>query len=213
MSAERPTMQQETYSTLRSATDHSFFFRPYSYSATVILIPRLVLSSQSPFIPVGNGKNGCPVNSFLAGQINPEGILCYFWYTFIWKFKQEIRCANSLNLDFVPVDGINDIELDGLNSSAFSPETMDVIKLASKLHWMLVLNAPGFFAIAWGPIKKLIDPRTAAPIQLFANKQKGQKALERFVDKSQLPSDHEGVSPSLSVGFLEEVRHSSLSRQ
>jgi hypothetical protein len=98
---------------------------------------------------------------------------------------------------------------------------MDVIKLASKisdffqqeLHCMLFLSAPGYFSIAWGPIKKLIDPRTAALIQLFANKEKGQKALERFVDKSQLPSDHEGVSPSLSVAFFEEARHSSLIRQ
>jgi hypothetical protein len=192
--------------------------------------PLSVFLSQYPFIPVGRGKNGCPVNYFLAGKINPEGILClttiqklecYFWYSFMWKFKQEIRSAQSLNPDFVRVEGINVIELDGLNSSALSSETMDVIKLASKisdffpetLHCMLVLNAPGFFAIAWGLIKKFIDPRTAARIQLFANKEKGQKALERLIDKSQLPSDYEGGNASLSEAFFKEARDSSLIRQ
>ncbi|KAG7369968.1 CRAL/TRIO domain containing protein [Nitzschia inconspicua] len=192
--------------------------------------PLSVFLSQYPFLPVGRGKNGCPVNYFLAGKINPEGILClttikklecYFWYSFMWKFKNEIRAAQERDPDFVRVEGINVIELDGLSSSALSSETMEVIKMASKisdffpetLHCMLVLNAPGFFAMAWGLIKKFIDPRTAARIQLFANKDKGMKALEKLIDKSQLPLDYDGGNISLSEAFLKESHDPSLIRQ
>ena len=104
--------------------------------------PLSVFLSQYPFLPVGRGKNGCPVNFFLAGRINPEGILClttierlecYFWYSFMWKFKAEVRKAQDLDPDFVRLEGINIIELEGLSASALSSETMEVIKLASKI--------------------------------------------------------------------------------
>jgi hypothetical protein len=192
--------------------------------------PLSVFLSQYPFLPVGRGKNGCPVNYFLAGKINPEGILClttikklesYFWYSFMWKFKNEVRAAQDRDPDFVRLEGINIIELDGLSSSALSSETMDVIKLASKisdffpetLHCMLVLNAPGFFALAWGVIKKFIDARTAARIQLFANKEKGQQALQKLIDKAQLPADYDGTNISIREAFLKEASDASLIRQ
>jgi hypothetical protein len=38
--------------------------------------PFPVFLSQYPFLTIGNGKNGCPVNYFHAGGINPEGIMC-----------------------------------------------------------------------------------------------------------------------------------------
>jgi CRAL/TRIO domain len=202
----------------------------YPNVAESIGAPLSVFLSQYPFLPIGRGKNGCPVNYFLAGKINPEGILClttikklecYFWYSFMWKFKNEIRAAQDVDPDFVRIEGINVIELDGLSSSALSSETMEVIKLASKisdffpetLHCMLVLNAPGFFAMAWGLIKKFIDPRTAARIQLFANKEKGKKALERLIDQSQIASDYGGGNISLSEAFLKEAHDPSLIRQ
>ena len=192
--------------------------------------PVSVFLSQYPFLPIGRGKNGCPVNYFMAGKINPEGIMClttieklesYFWYSFMWKFKDEVRAAQDRDPDFVRLEGINIMELDGLSSSALSSETMEVIKLASKisdffpetLHCMLVLNAPGFFALAWGVIKKFIDARTAARIQLFANKDKGQQALEKLIDKSQLPADYGGTNISLREAFLKEASDPSLIRQ
>lgn len=202
----------------------------YPDVAEAIGAPLSVFLSQYPFLPVGRGKNGCPVNYFLAGRINPEGMLCmttikkleyYFWYSFMWKFKNEVRSAQTFDPDFVRLEGINIVELDGLSSSALSSETMEVIKLASKisdffpetLHCMLVLNAPGFFAMAWGLIKKFIDSRTAARIQLFSNKDRGQKALEKLIDKSQIPSDYGGDNVSLSEAFLKEAHDPSLIRQ
>jgi hypothetical protein len=81
------------------------------------------------------------------------------------------------------------------------------------LHCMLVLNAPGFFALSWGLIKKFIDPRTAARIQLFANVEKGQRALEKLVEISQLPTDYGGANISLKSAFLREAADESILRQ
>lgn len=98
--------------------------------------------SQYPFLPIGRGKNGSPVNYFLAGRINPEGMLSlstkeqltgYFWWSFIYKFRQEIRDSQRLDPDFVRLEGINILDLSGLSSSALSSDTMDVIKMASKI--------------------------------------------------------------------------------
>jgi hypothetical protein len=104
--------------------------------------PFSVFLSQYPFLPIGRAKNGCPVNYFLAGKINPEGILSlstperlqgYFWWSFMYKFKQEIRKAQERDPDFVRVEGINILDLQGLSASALSSETIDVVKLASKI--------------------------------------------------------------------------------
>lgn len=78
---------------------------------------------------------------------------------------------------------------------------------------MIILNAPGFFALSWGLIKKFIDPRTAARIQLFANAEKGQRALENLVDKTQLPTDYGGSNISLKSAFLREAADDSILRQ
>jgi hypothetical protein len=104
--------------------------------------PFTVFLSQYPFLPIGRGKNGCPVNYFQAGQIHPEGIMAlttvkrltgYFWWSFMYKFKQEIRKAQDRDPDFVRIEGINIIDLKGLSASSLSGDTMEVIKLASKI--------------------------------------------------------------------------------
>ena len=67
---------------------------------------------------------------------------------------------------------------------------------------MLVLNAPSFFTFSWKLIKNFIDPRTASRIQLFSSKEKGQKSLEKLVDKNtQIPSDYGGGNISLQEAF------------
>jgi hypothetical protein len=62
-----------------------------------------------------------------------EQLQSYFWYSFMWKFKQEIRMAQEQDPDFVRVEGINIIDLNGLSASALTGETMEVIKVASKI--------------------------------------------------------------------------------
>lgn len=51
----------------------------------------------------------------------------------MYKFKQEIRKAQDRDPDFVRIEGINIIDLKGLSASSLSGDTMEVIKLASKI--------------------------------------------------------------------------------
>ena len=104
--------------------------------------PFSVFLSQYPFLAIGRAKNGCPVNYFQAGRIQPEGILClatventigYFWHSFMYDFKDEIRKSKAENPNFVRCEGINIIDLKELSASKMSSDTMDMIKLASKI--------------------------------------------------------------------------------
>ena len=104
--------------------------------------PLSVFQSQYPFHPLGRGYNGCPIAYFLAGRINPEGILClcsidqlkhYFWYSFMYQMKIEMKESQKQNIDFCKCEGINVIDLKGLSTSALTHETMEVIKLSSKI--------------------------------------------------------------------------------
>ena len=104
--------------------------------------PFSVYLSQYPLLPIGRGKNGCPVNYFQAGKLNPEGIFTlttlpkvqgYFWWTFMWKMKEEIINSQNLDPDFVRVEGINVVDLNGLSAAALTSEAMEVIKIASKI--------------------------------------------------------------------------------
>jgi hypothetical protein len=129
---------QDNQARFEAARDQEFF----PNVSQAIGAPFSVFLSQFPFLPVGRGKNGCPVNYFQAGRINPEGILSlttperlegYFWWSFMWKFKEEIRKAQVLDENFVRVEGINIIDLYGLSSEAMSSETIEIIKLSSKI--------------------------------------------------------------------------------
>ena len=104
--------------------------------------PFPVFLSQYPLLAVGTGKNGCPVNYFQAGHINPQGIMAlttveklegYFWWSFMHKMKSEIRGQQSRNPNAVRCEGINIIDLQGLSRAALSSETMSVIQLAGKI--------------------------------------------------------------------------------
>jgi len=193
--------------------------------------PFSVFLSQYPFLSVGRGKNGSPVNYFRVGKIHPEGIMClvtieqlksYFWYSFMHAFKDKVRASQAEYPEFCRCEGINVLDLSGLSSSCLTIEIMEVIKLCSKisdffpetLHCMLVVNAPSFFTLSWKLIKNFIDPRTASRIQLFSSKEKGQLALEKLIDKEkQIPRDYGGGNISLKEAFLNECSDSKIVRQ
>jgi CRAL/TRIO domain len=104
--------------------------------------PFTVFMTQYPMLPIGKGKNGCTVNYFRAGQINPEGVMAmttlakmehYFWWGYMHQLKADLRQKISDDPDFVRCEGINVIDLEGLNRAALTSETMDCIKLSSKI--------------------------------------------------------------------------------
>ena len=78
---------------------------------------------------------------------------------------------------------------------------------------MLVLNAPKFFSLSWGLIKKFIDPRTAQRIQVFSSEERGLKALQKMVDASEIPLDYGGPNKSVKQAFTEEAADPTLLRQ
>ena len=217
---------EENVGMWKEASKHDFYPDP----SKELGCPFSLFLTQYPFLGLGRGKNGCPVNYFQVGKIHPEGIMClttakqteaYFWHSFMYLFKKEIKRAQAENPDFVRCEGINIIDLQGLSASAITSETMDVIKIASKisdffpetLHCMLVLNAPSFFSFSWSVIKKFIDPRTASRIQVFSSTEKGLKALFDLVDKKQIPIDYGGSNKSVASALLEQSADPSITRQ
>eukprot|EP00980_Cylindrotheca_fusiformis_P021916 scaffold8747_cov96-Cylindrotheca_fusiformis.AAC.11 len=217
---------EENQPLFERAQKHDFYPDP----TQTLGAPVSVFLSQYPFLPMGWAKNGCPVNYFMAGQINPEGIMClttieqlegYFWWSFMWKMKDEIRRAQEADPDFVRMEGINIVDLKGLSSSALTSETMEVIKVSSKvadffpetLHCMLILNAPGFFSFSWTVIKKFLDARTAARIQVFSSEEKGLQALRALIGSEEIPQDYGGQNISIQQAFAKQASDPSLVRQ
>jgi hypothetical protein len=216
----------ENQSLFERAQQHQFYPDP----GAAIGAPFPVYLSQYPFMPIGHAKNGVTVNYFQAGKINPEGILAmttvqklegYFWWSFMHKMKDDLRDVFVQDPDCCRCEGINVIDLQGLNSAALTSETMQVIQLASKvsdffpetLHRMLILNAPRFFVMAWGVIKQFIDPQTARRIQMFSNQEQGFKALQALVDSDQIPTDYGGTNQSIQEAFIREANDPLLVRQ
>lgn len=216
----------ENQSMFEKAQANDFYPKPDE----TIGAPVSVFLTQYPFLPIGSARNGCPVNYFMAGKINPEGIWSmttverlegFFWWSFMWKMKTEVRKAQEVDPDFVRMEGINIVDLKGLSSSALSSETMDVIKLSSKvadffpetLHCMLILNAPGFFSFSWGLIKKFLDARTAARIQVFSSESKGIEALQGLIDNGQIPEDYGGTNISTQDAFAQQASNPLLVKQ
>jgi hypothetical protein len=71
---------------------------------------------------------------------------------------------------------------------------------------MLILNAPSFFSLTWGIIKKFIDPRTAKRIQVYSNESKGLARVYELIDKSEIPTDYGGTSGrTISSILLEQA--------
>ena len=64
---------------------------------------------------------------------------------------------------------------------------------------MVIINAPGFFALTWNIIKKWIDARTAEKISILGNnRSKWTAALRELVDDpDHLPSDYGGTGRSI----------------
>ena len=62
-----------------------------------------------------------------------EQLKSYFWYNFMHDFKDKIRASQAKNPDFCRCEGINVLDLNGLSASALTTETMEVIKICSKI--------------------------------------------------------------------------------
>jgi len=193
------------------AKKHSFF--PVLEEA--LGVPTPLFLRMYPTMVHGNAKNGCPVVYLKAGTIDVEGLLClstveqserFFWNQNVYQFPKAVRRAQELNPDFCRCESVQVFDLQGLSRKQFNADSIAVLKLGAKvanyfpetLHCMLILNAPGWFSMAWTVIKKFIDPRTARKIEVFSSVAKGRQRLHELVDHGAVPSDFGGKSPSLA---------------
>lgn len=85
--------------------------------------------------------------------------------------------------------------------------------LKKTLHCMLIMNAPAFFSMSWGLIRKFIDPRTAQRIQVFSNTTKAMAALRKLVEEDEIPVDYGGTNISIKEAFVREASDPLLKRQ
>lgn len=67
--------------------------------------------------------------------------------------------------------------------------------------------------MAWGLIKKFIDPQTASRISVCSGSKQGLQALEAVIDISQIPKDYGGSNISIQEAFRKEAKDPFLIRQ
>jgi hypothetical protein len=169
-----------------------------------------------PYCYFGTAKNGCPVSYFKAGRFDVEGLLAmtttdktasYFWHSNMYSFRDLLQKTKESQPEFVRCEAINVIDLTGLSASQFSNDTMDALKIISKIgdyfpetmHCLIVLNAPTWFSMTWRIIQGFIDPRTAKKIQVFGSETKGRNRLFELVDESEVPTDFGGKAGSTDL--------------
>jgi len=178
-------------------------------------VPLPVFLKYYPETKYGNAKNKCPVSYLQAGKMDSASLLSllsieqseeYFWHMYMHTFPKMIQKAKEDGSEsFVRCEGINVIDFQGVRRSQLTSEAMDCMKVAGKvgdyfpetLHSLLVLNAPGWFAMSWSIIKSFIDPRTAKKIEIYSSAEKGTKRLFELVDETEVPSDFGGTGPSI----------------
>lgn len=67
--------------------------------------------------------------------------------------------------------------------------------------------------MAWGLIKKFIDPQTASRISVCSGSKQGLKALENVIDITQIPKDYGGSNITIAEAFRKEANDPLLLRQ
>lgn len=176
--------------------------------------PMVLFLQNYPNLYYGYAKNGCPVNYWLVGEMRVEGLLslvpidlseCYWWHTFMYTFRNKMTHAKGRNPDFVRCESINVMDLKGMSSSQITSEALESLKRVGKIsqffpetmHCMVVINAPSWFALSWGAIKPMLDPRTARKIEIYSSEAKGYKRLAELVDSAELPIEYGGTGLSL----------------
>jgi hypothetical protein len=178
-------------------------------------ISRPVFLSQYPAVFCGNAKNGCPVMYLKLGSIQPEGIKCvvtfetvdrYYWNDIMYAFPPILKEGRNINPNFMRTENITIYDIKGVSRSQITSDTFEMIKVGNRvmssfpetLHCLLIINAPSWFGFIWSVVKKLIDPRTAAKIEVFTSSKAGDKRMHEIIDNSQIPSCYGGDGPSLA---------------
>jgi len=219
-------MMDASIPTWKDGKPHAFY--PSIEGAVGCFAP--VFLTQYPYLFSGVGKNGCPVAYLKTGDLKVEGVECvtnleninfYMWNVFMYQFKREVARAQATDPTAVRCESVTVIDLKGLDSSQLNKKTLGALQSVATigscfpelLNQMVILNTPFSFNMFWKVIKRFLEPRTVAKIEIFTNEQKGKERLQGLIDESELLSDYGGKGPSLDELAHEAENKSGSSRQ
>ena len=103
------------------------------------------------------------------------------------------------------------LDMEGSSMSQFSNEVWDALKLTNELTSanfpeslgiLIVINAPLYFRVVWGLVKKFVDPRTFAKFRLFGSDY--HTDLHQYVHPDNLPIEYHGTG-KLGLQTLDDL--------
>ena len=192
--------------------------------------PGSVFLTQFPVLFSGKAKNGCPLNYLMLGRARMEGVecvtnvdrvKCYTVHTIMYQFKKEVALAQAYDPDVVRCECIMVVDLKGLDASQLNKKTLNSLAGIGEymgfcpeiMNRAIIINAPRFFSVFWGLIKKLLAERSVAKIEIYTNESKGRERLLEIVDANELLADYGGQGPSFDVLVQKMGSESGATRQ
>jgi hypothetical protein len=219
-------MMQGNLDTWKDGKSHDF----YPDVDAALGCPVSVFLTQFPLLHYGISKSGALVSYFQVSTVSLQALDCltdleniaaFIWHEFMYGFKEYVpqvqkdhpNTAVRCEMTFV-------IDLKNIPRSLFTERVMSVLKECCNafncfpeiLNKMVIVNAPFFFSALWIIIRKFLDARTVAKIDIYSNETKGLTCISEQVSQTELLSDYGGNGPSFDA-ILQELRPEGTSRQ
>lgn len=156
----------------------------------------------------GRGRNNEPVFYERPGQMNLKqlqkgGITLrnlLRHYIFITEFQWQIIEPNDT------ASSINVIDLAGIRMSDFVGDTIQFVKLASRMcaaHYperagsVLIVNVPAWFRMIWAVVQPIIDESTLRKISVLRGNDEIRNRLLEVIPIENIPPEYGGTSAPL----------------
>mmetsp|Transcript_14545 Transcript_14545/g.29413 ORF Transcript_14545/g.29413 Transcript_14545/m.29413 type:complete len:586 (-) Transcript_14545:1168-2925(-) len=175
-----------------------------------------VYHTQYPQCYYSFAKGGYPLFFSKVGMLNAEGLSCvttmrgilnYHWHDMMHGYTAQLERRRRTDPTFKRYEVVCVIDLEGLTTSHLTKRALDIVKAQTEmdsvcfpetLRHLVIINAPGFFALTWKLIAKWIDARTASKVTILGNnRSKWTAKLRQLVDVDQLPLDYGGTGTSI----------------
>jgi hypothetical protein len=174
-----------------------------------------VMKNWYPHSMMGYDKFNRPILFEKSGSVNPtaihqmatkDGLIAYHWWTMENALNRMFEGAQSRVGEGVVVPIATCVVLDftGLSMHHCSSKMMDHVKMLVNidnccypelLGKMLVINAPWLAVTTWEIVRRWLDPRTQAKIEILAPGAESTSRLLEFINADQLPASYGGTCP------------------